>query len=314
MSDIRRGLDGLAVQLMVVLCCIWGLQQVMIKLAAPDMAPVLQIGLRSLVAAVLVALFMLCKRQPFSFGDGTLLPGLLAGVLFALEFLFVAEGLRYTSASHVVVLLYTAPIFAALGLHLTQPSERLRRLQWLGIGLAFGGIVIAFGAGALQQGISRKVLLGDALALLAGLFWGMTTVAVRCTSLARAAPAMTLLYQLLCAALLLIPVAWLSGQLDSVRFTPMVWGSLLYQSVLVSFVAFLTWFWLLRRYLASPLGVFSFLTPLLGVLFGVWLLGERIDAFFVCGGVLVLLGISMVSAEAWWRRVLGIVLESEARG
>lgn len=307
MSDIRRSLDGLAVQLMVVLCCIWGLQQVAIKLAAPDMAPVLQIGLRSLVAAALVVLFMRCKRQPFDFGDGTLGPGLLAGVLFALEFLFVAEGLRHTSASHMVVLLYTAPIFAALGLHLTQPSERLRPLQWLGIGLAFGGIVIAFGAGALQQSISREMLLGDGLGLLAGLFWGLTTVVVRCTRLSKAAPAKTLLYQLLCAALLLIPLAWLGGRVDSVRFTPVVWGSLLYQSVLVSFVAFLSWFWLLRRYLAAPLGVFSFMTPLFGVLFGVWLLDERIDAFFVGGGMLVLLGITLVSADGWWRRVLGRV-------
>ncbi|MNE62755.1 EamA-like transporter family protein [compost metagenome] len=101
-----------------------------------------------------------------------------------------------------------------------------------------------------------------------------------------------------------MPLAWLSGQLDTVRLTPVVWGSLLYQSVLVSFVAFLTWFWLLRRYLASRLGVFSFMTPLFGVVFGVWLLDERIDVFFVCGGVLVLLGITMVSADGWWRRVL----------
>ncbi|MNU00293.1 EamA-like transporter family protein [compost metagenome] len=75
--------------------------------------------------------------------------------------------------------------------------------------------------------------------------------------------------------------------------------------MLVSFVAFLTWFWLLRRYLASRLGVFSFMTPLFGVVFGVWLLDERIDVFFVGGGVLVLLGITMVSADGWWRRVLG---------
>ena len=115
----------------------------------------------------------------------------------------------------------------------------------------------------------------------------------------------TLLYQLLCAALLLIPLAWLAGHVDGARFTPVVWGSLLYQSVLVSFVAFLTWFWLLRRYLASRLGVFSFMTPLFGVLFGMLLLDEGIDAFFVGGGVLVLLGISMVSADGWWRRVLG---------
>lgn len=303
MSDTRQGMDGFAVQLMFVLCTIWGLQQVAIKLAAPDMAPLLQVGLRSVIAALLVALFMLWQRQPWGAADGTLRAGVLVGALFALEFLFIAEGLRHTSAAHMVVLLYTAPIFAALGLHLWLPSERLRRLQWGGILLAFAGILLAFGGGALQQRISAKVLLGDCFALLAGLFWGATTVAVRCTALSRAAPAKTLLYQLL-GATLLVPLAWLGGQAETVRLTPMVWGSLLFQGVLVSFVSYLTWFWLLRRYLASRLGVFSFMTPLFGVVFGVWLLDERIDAFFVGGGLLVLLGISLVSADGWWRRLL----------
>ncbi len=59
MSATRQGVDAFALQLMVLLCGIWGLQQVGIKLAAPDMAPLLQVGLRSGIAAVLVALSML---------------------------------------------------------------------------------------------------------------------------------------------------------------------------------------------------------------------------------------------------------------
>lgn len=302
MSATRRGLDAFALQLMVVLCAIWGMQQVVIKLAAPDMAPLLQVGLRSAIAAVLVALFMLWRRQPFAWGDGTQRAGLLVGVLFALEFVFVAESLRHTSAAHMVVLLYTAPIFAALGLHLLLPSERLRRLQWLGILLAFVGIFVAFGAGALQQRLSSQVLLGDACALLAGVLWGMTTVAVRSSRLAEASAAKTLLYQLAGAAILLLPLAWFGGQAAEVHFTPRVWGSLLFQGVVVAFISYLAWFWLLRRYLAAPLGVFSFMTPLFGVAFGVLLLDERIDAFFVGGGLLVLLGISLVSADSWWQR------------
>lgn len=172
MSVTRQGMDGFAVQLMVVLCSLWGLQQVAIKLAAPDMAPLLQVGLRSVLAALLVALFMLWRRQPWQLGDGTLRAGALVGLLFALEFLFIAEALVRTSAAHMVVLLYTAPIFAALGLHLWLPGERLRRLQWLGILIAFAGILLAFGGGALGQRISAQVLLGDFFALLAGLFWG----------------------------------------------------------------------------------------------------------------------------------------------
>ena len=151
MSAVRQGADSRALQLMVLLCALWGLQQVGIKLAAADMPPLVQVGLRSGIAAVLVLLYMRWRRQPLTLGDGTLRAGLLVGVLFALEFLFVAEGLRRSTAAHIVVLLYSAPIFAALGLHLRLPGERLRRLQWLGIFVAFAGIILAFAGGSVSM-------------------------------------------------------------------------------------------------------------------------------------------------------------------
>lgn len=53
-----------------------------------------------------------------------------------------------------------------------------------------------------------------------------------------------------------------------------------------------------RRTLAAPLGVFSFLTPLFGVVLGVWLLGETLDARFIAGSGFVLAGIGLVSGHA----------------
>lgn len=70
----------------------------------------------------------------------------------------------------------------------------------------------------------------------------------------------------------------------------------------------MTWFWLLRRYLASNLAVFSFITPLFGVTFGVLLLGEPLSLNFILGAVCVLLGVTMVSAEQWVRRRLRSLL------
>jgi drug/metabolite transporter (DMT)-like permease len=65
--------------------------------------------------------------------------------------------------------------------------------------------------------------------------------------------------------------------------------------VVISFASYLAWFWLLRRYLASRISVFSFMTPLFGVSFGVLLLGEPLTPVFAGGALLVLAGISVVS-------------------
>jgi drug/metabolite transporter (DMT)-like permease len=299
-QDTRKALDGRAMGLMVVLCAIWGLQQVMLKAAAPDVSPLMQIVLRSGVAALLVGLWMRRCGMGFDWHDGTWRAGLLVGCLFAVEFLLVGEGLRFTSASHMVVFLYTAPIFVALGLHWKLPAERLAAGQWFGVALAFGGIVIAFFGRGKPAGALGDILWGDFLALLAGLAWGATTVAVRLTGLARLPAAKTLLYQLAIGFVLLMLAVVALGQ-TGFRSTPIAWGSLLFQSVVVSFASYLTWFWLLRHYLASRLGVFSFLTPLFGVAFGVWLLDEPLEASFLVGALLVCAGIVLVSGHAWFK-------------
>jgi len=285
----------------VVLCLIWGLAQVILKMAAADISPLMQIALRSGVAAVLVVFLMFIRRERLSIEDGTWRPGLLVAGLFALEFFLIGEGLRYTSASHMTVLLYTAPIFAALGLHLLMPSERLSRAQWFGIGLAFTGVAIAFllRPNYIEQNISATDLLyGDLLSIGAGIAWAATTVAVRCSRLAQVSAAQTLLYQLAGAFFLLTAAAFLLEQ-TTIEFTALTWGSLIFQSLVVCFASYLAWFWLLKHYSASQLGVFSFLTPIFGVALGVSLLGEQLEISFIIGAAFVIVGLILVSASGW---------------
>jgi drug/metabolite transporter (DMT)-like permease len=292
----RKPLDASAMLLLLALCLLWGLQQVAVKAAAPHMNPIMQLGLRSAVAALLVYGLIWWRGNAFSLRDGTLWPGIGAGVLFAVEFLCAAIGLQYTTASHMSVFLYTAPIFTVLGLHLFVPGERLGWRQWAGVLAAFAGIALAFSNGF--AGSSRawtEVLLGDALGVLGGLFWAATTVLIRCSALSEAPPATTLLYQLAGCGVVLLAIGILSGSANGISMTGMVWTSLFFQSVIVAFVSYLAWFWMLRRYLASRITVFSFLTPLFGVGFGVLLLHDRIDLRFAFGALLVLSGVVMVN-------------------
>ncbi len=298
----RRGADAFSFQVMVVLCMTWGLQQVAIKLAAADIAPIMQASTRSGIAALLVALLMFWRGGWEGLRQGTWPAGLLSGVLFALEFLLIALGLERTTAGHIAVFLYTSPIFSALGLHLLLPGERLRRMQWLGIGLCFIGIAVAFGGGISLARMDSRMLLGDALGLMAGMAWGATTVVIRASKLSEAPPGLTLFYQLAAAFVLLLLIAIVNGQVGHFHLTPLAVGSVLFQGVVVSFVSYLIWFWLLRRYRASNLAVFSFMTPLFGVTMGVLILHEPLSLNFVGGAVLVLLGITLVSGESWLRR------------
>lgn len=301
--DERKALDQTASSLMIVLCMVWGLQQVILKMAASDISPLMQIALRSGLAALLLLPLVLLDQKSQLMNPRNVKAGALVAVLFSLEFFLLAQALQLTSASHAVVLLYTAPIFVALGLHWKLPSERLTLLQWTGIGIAFIGIVVTFirpqqiGVNTFQQ----QMLWGDLYALAAAIAWAATTVTVRLSSLAQAAVTQTLFYQLAGSFILLLGLAFFMGQ-AVVQWTPLVIGSLTFHTLIVSFASFLAWFWLLRNYLASRLGVFSFLTPLFGIIFGVWLLDENIEANFIFGTALVLLGILVVSLQGWLRK------------
>lgn len=302
----RRAPDGFAITLMIVLCAIWGLQQVAIKSANVAIPPVFQAGLRSAIATLLVWGWARARGTSLFDRDGTLGAGLLAGVLFATEFVCIFIGLSLTSATRMAVFLYTAPCFTALGLHLFVAGERMRRMQWVGIAIAFAGIALAFADGFVRpanhgHGSTLAGVAGDALGVLGGVAWAATTVVIRGTRLAQVSASKTLLYQLAVSAVVLLGFAAMLGETHVDTVTPLAIASLAYQAVIVAFVSYLVWFWLLTRYVASRLSVFSFLTPLFGVTFGVLLLGESFSGRFLAAAVLVLVGIGFVNAPA--RRV-----------
>lgn len=302
--NTRHSLDARALGLMVMLCLLWSLQQITLKATAADFSPMLHIGVRSGLSAVLVALLMLWRGERLTVAHGVWRLGMLAGALFAVEYLLVAEALRLTSAAHAVVFLYTSPLFAALGLHWKLPAERLTPLQWLGIALAFAGVAVAFLLRTPHTpGPGQHMLLGDALALLGGASWGATTVVIRTTRINSLPATQSLLYQLLMAFALLVPVALWTGQ-NTFHPTPVVLANLAFQAVIVAFLSFLLWFWLLGKYLASRLGVLTFMTPMFGVVLGAWLLIEPIEGSFMVGAALVLGGVVLVSGHGWLMQII----------
>jgi drug/metabolite transporter (DMT)-like permease len=278
---------------MVTLCAVWGLNQVAAKVVNAGISPVLQAGLRSLVAVLLLWAWSSWRGIRLFERDGSLPAGILIGLLFATEFAFLFWGLEYTTASRAVVFLYTSPFWVALGVHLLVPGERLRRTQVLGLAAAFAGIVIAFGDGFTPS--SGTQLLGDAMILAAGLFWGSTTVTVKATRLARVSANKTLFYQLGVSAIALPLLSLLLGERGIFASTPFLWGVFAFQAVIVAFVTYLVWFWLVANYPAGRLSAFTFLTPLFGVIAGALLLGEPLSAGLVVSLALVGLGIWLVN-------------------
>jgi drug/metabolite transporter (DMT)-like permease len=275
------------------MCMLWGFQQVTIKLAAPHISLVMQAGIRSILASLLLLAWARLRGIPLFGRDGTLSAGLLAGLLFCWEFYFIYAGLEHTGASRMVVFVNTAPCLTALGLAAFIPGERLGPRQWVGILTAFTGVALAFAEGFAAPG--KAGLLGDVYGLIGGLLWAATTVLVRTTKLASASAEKTLFYQLAVSALLLPLISAAMGEPGVTSVTAGVVAIVIYQSAIIAFASYLAWFWLLTKFLAARLKAFVFLSPMFGIVSAHLILGEPLSAAFLGAAALVAAGIVLVN-------------------
>ena len=317
----KSHLDSLAVSLLLACCLFWGFQQILIKTTVGEVPPLWQASLRFAGATAILWLWCLWRGVRLWRRDGTLRAGLLAGALFAAEFICIYLGLRDTTASRLTVFLYTSPFVVALLLPRLVPAEKLRAVQWAGLVLAFIAVAIAFsegfagggtaaagppqGAGAplggsaaasaASVGVFHRGLRGDALGLAAGVLWGLTTLVIRSSAIARSSAEKTLFYQVAVTAAVAPLASLLLGETWSLDYSAQAWGSLALQTAIGAFASYLAWMWLLGHYPATQLSSFTFLTPVFALVFGVLLLGEPLTpqlALALCG---VAVGIVLVN-------------------
>jgi len=267
-----------------------GLNQALVKLVNVGMTPLFQSGLRSACAFLIVFSAARLMRKKLTISDGTLVPGIVSGLLFSLEFYLLFSALEYTTVSRVSMLFYTQPFWVAVGAHFLLPGERLSRTKILGLLLAIAGIVLLLAHGEETSG--SETLVGDTMCILAAICWAAIVLLARKSPLARSAPEMQLLYQLLVSGVVLLGVALVAG--ETVREMDLsIMLIFAFQVVFVVSIGFLLWFWALSTYPAGEMATFGLLSPIFGVFFG-WLIFDDILSFWflislgmVCAGILL---------------------------
>ncbi|MDR3468934.1 MAG: DMT family transporter [Xanthobacteraceae bacterium] len=290
-TSVGRPLTLGAAAVMLMLCLSWGFNQVAIKLALPDIPPLTMATLRSAGGFVVVLLVARLRGIDIFKRDGTLAAGLLAGLLFGLEFVVIYRGLVWTSATRAVVFLYVAPFVVALGSF--RLGERLAPSQWGGLALSFAGVVLAIGVP--QAEVDARTITGDIMVVVGGILWAATTLVVKLSPLLRVPAEKTLAYQLAVS----IPILWAGALLTGEHVTavpgPIALMSLAYQTFWVVGLTFLFWFMLVRVYSASKLSAFTFITPLFGVAAGYFVMHDPLTLAFGAAAVLVIAGLFLVN-------------------
>lgn len=165
-------------------------------------------------------------------------------------------------------------------------------LKFGGLLLAFAGVVLVFSDSLSLPG--PDALFGDVLCLVAGIAWAATIVVIKQSSLSNAGAEKTLLYQLSVSAIVTVPFIPFGGPLLR-EVSALAISALAFQAVFVVSFTYLVWFWLMRRYPASGLSSFAFLTPVFGVLSGGLLLGEPLTIKILLALCLIAIGLTVVN-------------------
>ncbi len=285
--------DAFGVCALLSVQLLFAFNQIIIKTVNDGLQPVFFAGLRSLLAVVFVAAWLWLRGRPPVLAKSTMPAGLLIGLMFSAEFIFLFEALDLTTVGRTSVIFYSMPVWLALMAHFGLPGERINRTKAAGLVLAFAGTVWAIlgrtagGAGTLP---------GDLCALAAAVAWAATAFVARKPTMAKVGPEMQLFWMVLVSTPILLLAAPFFGPL--VRdLQPLHIGLLFVQTGVVVAGGFIAWLWLLAAYPAATVASFSFLTPIFALSLGAVVFSEPLDRSVLGAAVLVTFGIILINRK-----------------
>jgi drug/metabolite transporter (DMT)-like permease len=291
--DEKRGIDSFGAIALGGFAVLLAFNQVVVKVTGSGFGPVFQAGLRSALGLGVLGLWMAWRRPAGAgLGPGIHFWGVISGLLFAFEFICMFLALDFSTVSRVSVFFYSMPVWLALAAHYVLPGEQLTRPRAAGLAVAMGGVALAM----LYRDGGEASLIGDALSLMAAFGWGAIALCVRMTPLAKVPPATQLVYQLAVSAPILLIAAPFFGPVLREPTALHYWG-LAFQAVCIASLGYLFWFWLITIYRASSVASFSFLSPVLAVLMGWLILGEKIGFQVWAALVLVTAGVFLINRK-----------------
>ena len=277
---------------LVIFSALMGLNQVAIKYTTEGLQPVFWAGLRSLISLIFVAIWFKLLNKPLRFRVNYLGSGLLIGLVFSAEFLFLFTALDRTTVVRTSIIFYSMPVWLALIAHFVVPNERLTKIKTIGLILSILGVTLAFLD--RETGTQASSWIGDLCALIAALLWAGIPLCTRLTKIKNEEPEMQLAWQLVVSFPVLLVASFFFGPLIR-AFEPIHFLALGFQSIIVVGIGFILWLKLLMVYPISVVASFSFLSPIIGVFLGWLLLSESVNLNTLVGLVLVSFGIILIN-------------------
>lgn len=299
-AGTAAGGSGLAWLALVVVYVLWGSTYLGNRLTVATIPPLLVGGFRFLVAGVLLGAVLLLVRGPRAFRMTRVQLGTtaLTGVLLpAWGNGLIAVGQQKVASGLAALLIASVPIWIVL--FRTVTGDRPRSSTVLAVAIGMGGLALLMLAGASggSGGPHGSAWWGPWLVLLAGLGWSAGTFAASRLPTPPNAVAMTAVQMLVGAAVLLVIGLGTGERLDVAAVAPISWWAWGYMAVIASGAGFSAFAYAVQRLPISTVSTYAYVNPVIAVLLGVVVAGERFSLVQGLGGLVVLLAVVLTVAS-----------------
>ncbi len=246
---------------------------------------------RAILAAVLIALYLLAARQPIRLAQirGELPLLLLSGVAMGINWILLFQAYRYTTISMATLSYYFAPVIVTA----VSPvlfRERMTKKQLLCFLLSTAGLVLIIGAG--ETGGSGTDLTGILFGLGAAVFYAAVILLNK--RIRQVAGIHRTFLQLVAAAVILLPYVALTGGSSLGSLGALGFGCLLVVGLIHTGITYCMYFTALRDLSGQEAAILSYIDPLVAALVSVTLLGEAMTLWQAVGGAMIL-GFTLVN-------------------
>jgi drug/metabolite transporter (DMT)-like permease len=279
----------------LALALVWGASFLFIKVGLEGLSPTQVVLGRLTAGAVALVIVTLVTRLPLPRERvvwGHML--VVALLLCVVPFLLFSWAETRISSGLASIYNATTPLMTTLVALAALPSERPTRMRLLGLLIGFAGVVLVLGPWGFEgHGEAGGAIAGQLACLGATACYGTATVYLRRFVSPRGLPAVTVATVQVGLAALILLVAAPFAAVSPVHLTPRVVLSVLALGALGTGLAYVWLTNIVVGWGATNASTVTYLTPLVGVVLGVALLGETLTWNQPVGALVVVLGIAV---------------------
>ncbi|MEX0780011.1 MAG: EamA family transporter [Balneolales bacterium] len=276
---------------LLFIVCVWALNFSVVKFSLDEIDPLSFNAIRFLLAIAFIWLVVWRRRIPIKVQKGDwpriVTLGLLGNLVYQVLFIY---GINFTYSANAAVMLGTIPVWVALVSHMFF-EEKLTRIKFIGVCFAFAGVIFIMVGGEQGFSLSAESVIGDLIIVVAAMVFAVYTLLSK-SMLDRYTPLelSTLILTVGGLAIVIIAIPNLV-KLDHKAISWLAWGGAFYSGVFSIGMAYLVWNYGIKQVGAVRTSTYQNLVPVLGIILGFLLLGEKLMIMQYAGTAFVISGI-----------------------